>query len=96
MAFTLGPRAVWAFANLKKNGFFGHLETQNCQKEDFWQKTRPFFIVSVLLKYGFIWRRIELNGVCPRNFPARKNVEKICVACDLSQSILWTFHSESQ
>ena len=60
--------------------FFGRLENQDCRKEDFWQKTRAL-IILVLLKYGFI-SRIELNGVCPGNFPVRKNVEKIFVACN--------------
>ena len=54
----------------RKNSFFGRLENQNCRKEDFWQKTRAF-IILVLLKHGFI-SRIELNGVCPGNFPVRK------------------------
>ena len=70
----------------RKNGFFGRLEAQNCQKEDFWRITRAF-IIQAPLRNGFIVR-FQQDGVCPGKFSVEENVEKfMLIAIDLNPHV---------
>ena len=61
-------------AQISKKWFFGRLETQNCRKEDFWQKnTRFCYLSSSELCLHF---RIEPNGVCSEAIVMRKKLYK--------------------
>ena len=57
----------------KKMAFFAGLEN-NCQKEDFRQKTRAFIVLAPLRNDLIL--RFEVSGVCPEDFTMRKKCRK--------------------